>query len=76
MENTNGRIVETASEARGGRLGRPVLVVLIVSTCLAVGFLAMSYIGYFTRYFASLTGADVVKLEPFYVANVFTLRLR
>jgi hypothetical protein len=49
MKNTNGRIVETAVEARGGRLGRPVLVVLIVSTCLAVGLLAIFYVGYFAK---------------------------
>jgi hypothetical protein len=36
MHEKDGRIVETAVEARGARLGRPVLVVLLVSTLMAV----------------------------------------
>jgi hypothetical protein len=32
MNEQDSRIVKTAVEARGARLGRPVLVVLIVST--------------------------------------------
>lgn len=45
MENEGDQIVETAIEARGGRLGRPVLVVLTVSVALAVAFMLFSYIG-------------------------------
>jgi hypothetical protein len=47
MYKEDGHIVETAVEARGGPLGRPVLGVLIVSTVLIIGFFAMIYIGYF-----------------------------
>ena len=36
MWNEDGRIVETAAEARGGFLGRPVLLVLIASTSSSV----------------------------------------
>jgi hypothetical protein len=43
------KIVETAVKARGGRLGRPVLVVLIVSTLLTVVLFAAIYVGYFAR---------------------------
>jgi hypothetical protein len=49
MKNRDGRIVETAVEARGGLLGRPVLVVLIVSTLLSIGLLTAIYLGYFAR---------------------------
>jgi hypothetical protein len=38
MEEKDGRIVKTAVEARGARLGRPVLIVLIVSTLAVIGF--------------------------------------
>jgi hypothetical protein len=38
-------IVETAVEARGGLLGRPVLLVLIVSCLLAVFALIVTYSG-------------------------------
>ncbi|HWN50462.1 MAG TPA: hypothetical protein VNO18_11680 [Xanthobacteraceae bacterium] len=41
------KIVESAVEARGGRLGRPVLAVLIASTLLTVGLFAAIYVGYF-----------------------------
>jgi hypothetical protein len=37
MYENEDRIVKTAVEARGGRLGRPVLVVLIVSTLAMIG---------------------------------------
>jgi hypothetical protein len=37
--------VETAVEARGGLLGRPVLAILIISTVLLVGALAITYHG-------------------------------
>jgi hypothetical protein len=46
MENKDGRIVRTAVETRGGRLGWPVLVVLIVSTLLVIGLFAAIYTGY------------------------------
>jgi hypothetical protein len=36
MERRNGRIVESPVEARQGLLGRPVLVVLVVSCTLAI----------------------------------------
>ena len=39
------QIVETAVEARGGLLGRPVLLVLIVSCVLAVAVLIVTYSG-------------------------------
>jgi hypothetical protein len=45
MHQDGNRVVETAVEARGGLLGRPVLVVLIVSCVLAAGFLLLTYIG-------------------------------
>jgi hypothetical protein len=41
------KIVESAVEARGGRLGRPVLAVLIASTLLTIGLFAAIYVGYF-----------------------------
>ncbi len=40
-----GRITETAVESRGGFLGRPVLLVLVASCALAIGFMILSYIG-------------------------------
>jgi hypothetical protein len=49
MENKDGRIVETAVEARGRPLGRPVLLVLIVSTLLIIALFAAIYTGYFAR---------------------------
>ena len=40
-----GQVVETAVRARSGRLGRPVLVVLIVSTAIVIlGFIG-AYLG-------------------------------
>lgn len=39
----DGEIVETAVKARGGRLGRPVLLVLGVSTLLALIGLAFAW---------------------------------
>jgi hypothetical protein len=45
MKKDNEQIVETAVEARGGRLGRPVLLVLIVSVALTIAFMVFSYIG-------------------------------
>jgi hypothetical protein len=48
MEDQRGRIVETALEARGGFLGRPVLAVLLVSTFLVIALFAMIYASYFS----------------------------
>jgi hypothetical protein len=45
MHKDGNQIVETAVEARGGLLGRPVLVVLVVSCLLAVAVLGMTYAG-------------------------------
>ncbi len=45
MKKENEQIVETAVEARGGFLGRPVLLVLAVSLALAIAFMVFSYIG-------------------------------
>jgi hypothetical protein len=47
MDNQEGRIVETAVEARAGRLGRPVLAVLLISTLLVIALFAVIYAGYF-----------------------------
>lgn len=47
MHKEDDHIVETPVEARGGFLGRPVLVVLVVSIVLAVAFLAVTYVGMF-----------------------------
>ena len=45
MQKSGKQIVETAVEARGGLLGRPVLLVLIVSCLLAVAVLGVTYAG-------------------------------
>ncbi len=45
MKRNDEQIVETAVEARGGLLGRPVLLVLIASCALAVAFMVFSYLG-------------------------------
>jgi hypothetical protein len=45
MRAENGHIVETAVEARGGFLGRPVLVVLVVSTAAVIVGFALTYLG-------------------------------
>jgi hypothetical protein len=45
METNNDQIVETAVEARAGFLGRPVLLVLIVSCALAVAVMVLTYVG-------------------------------
>jgi hypothetical protein len=47
MDKKDGHIVETAVEARGGRLGRPVLVVLIISLVTLIGIFAVIYYGSF-----------------------------
>jgi hypothetical protein len=45
MHNDEKQVVETAVEARGGLLGRPVLLVLLVSCVLAVAALILTYSG-------------------------------
>jgi hypothetical protein len=47
MDKKDGHIVETAVEARGGLLGRPVLTVLVISTVLLVAAFALIYYGFF-----------------------------
>jgi hypothetical protein len=44
MQNDGSQIVETAVEARGGLLGRPVLLILLVSV-LAAAALIVTYSG-------------------------------
>ena len=45
MHNDGKQVVETAIEARGGVLGKPVLLVLVVSCVLAVAALIVTYSG-------------------------------
>jgi hypothetical protein len=45
MHKEGRQIVETAVEARAGLLGRPVLLVLLVSCVLAVAALIVTYSG-------------------------------
>ena len=45
MHKDGKQVVETAVEARGGLLGRPVLLVLLVSCLLAVAALIVTYSG-------------------------------
>jgi hypothetical protein len=45
MEKQGNQIVETAMEARGGLLGRPILSVLVVSCALAVAVMVLTYVG-------------------------------
>jgi hypothetical protein len=45
MHKDEKQIVETAVEARGGLLGRPVLLVLVVSCALAIVALIVTYSG-------------------------------
>jgi hypothetical protein len=47
MHKDGKQIVETAVEARAGFLGRPVLLVLVVSCILAVAALVLTYSGMF-----------------------------
>ncbi len=47
MPKSEERIVESAVEARAGFLGRPVLIVLVVSVTVAVIAMALSYAGVF-----------------------------
>jgi hypothetical protein len=45
VQKDGKQVVETAVQARGGLLGRPVLLVLIVSCVLAVAALIVTYSG-------------------------------
>ena len=45
MHEDGKQVVETADEARGGLLGRPVLLVLLVSGFLAAAVLIVMYSG-------------------------------
>jgi hypothetical protein len=45
MPEKDDRTVVTAIDARGARLGRPVLVVLIVSTLAVIGIFSLLYYG-------------------------------
>jgi hypothetical protein len=45
MHKEGDHIVETPIEARGGFLGKPVLVVLVVSVVLAAAALGVTYAG-------------------------------
>ena len=45
MHKEGNRIVESPVEARAGFLDRPVLVVLVVSTCLVVTMFYLVYLG-------------------------------
>ena len=47
MHKDGDHTVESAVEARGGFLGRPVLVVLILSCALAFVAMGLSYAGFF-----------------------------
>lgn len=47
MHKEGNHTVESAVEARGGFLGRPVLIVLVVSVVLALLAMALSYAGVF-----------------------------
>ena len=47
MHKEGDHTVESAVEARGGFLGRPVLVVLVASVALALVAMALSYAGFF-----------------------------
>jgi hypothetical protein len=46
-KNENGKIIESAVEARGGFLGRQVLVVLVVSALLVISIFGGLYVHYF-----------------------------
>jgi hypothetical protein len=45
MHEKDDRTVLTAVDARGARLGRPMLVVLIVSTLTVIGIFSLLYYG-------------------------------
>jgi hypothetical protein len=50
MKEVDGRIVETAVEARGGRLGRPMVAVLVISMVAVIVLFAIIYIGDFIHF--------------------------
>jgi hypothetical protein len=45
MHEKDDRTVVTAIDARGARLGRPMLVVLIISTLTVIGIFSLLYYG-------------------------------
>ena len=47
MQKQDGRIVETAVEARGARPGRPVLYVLVAALVLVIAAYVGVYLGFF-----------------------------
>ena len=47
MHKENGRVVESAVEARAGFLDRPILLVLVIGTASAVIAMAAVYLGVF-----------------------------
>ena len=47
MHKEGDRVVESPVEARAGFLDRPVLLVLVVSSVLAAGFMGLTYVGVF-----------------------------
>jgi hypothetical protein len=48
MHKEGNHVVESAVEARAGFLDRPVLVVLVVSTCLVAAIFYLLYLGSFS----------------------------
>jgi hypothetical protein len=48
MHKEGNHVVENAVEARAGFLDRPVLVVLVVSTCLVAAIFYLLYLGNFS----------------------------
>jgi len=48
MHREGNHVVESAVEARAGFLDRPVLVVLVVSTCLVAAIFYLLYLGHFS----------------------------
>ena len=49
MRRENGRVVETAVEARAGFLDRPVLMVLVIATLSVVVIFALVLTAFFAR---------------------------
>jgi hypothetical protein len=45
MHEKDDRTVMKANDARGARLGRPMLIVLIVSTLTVIGIFSLLYYG-------------------------------
>jgi len=48
MHKEGNHVVETAVEARAGRLGRPVAVVLAISTALVIVIFGLVYLTQFS----------------------------